>query len=188
MRLGQSIFSPKNSQPSESFSLIEILIVISLFATIAVFTFPSFSFFEKQILKSDVEKVFVIINYLQQKALASNKNQKLFINENNNKYGYENINQKITLHSLNPKISFGFLEGSKGPPSNPQNLIQNKTTFPKENNLYVIKFEPNGQITPGTIYFINKKRNLMMAISTPISQISFIRIYTLNKNKWVIIR
>ena len=170
----------------KGFSLIEILIVCSLFVIIAAFTFPSFSFFERQILKSDVEKVFVIINYLQQKSLASNKNQKLFIDADNNRYGYENCNQKTSFHSLNPKISFGFLNQSKGPPSSPQNFIKNKTTFPKENNFYVINFEPNGQITPGTIYFINKKHNCMAAISTPISQISFVRMYRLKGNRWIL--
>lgn len=177
----------KKLKKQKSFSLIEIFISLFLLALILIIAIPNTAFFEKEILKSETEKLFSVMLFLQQKAIATNKPQKILLNTSKNQYSYETFN-KTNIIQLNDKISFDFLKDCQGPPADPKNIITKPITFPLVKNTtdtFVINFFCNGKLNAGTIYLINKKNNYMMAITTPISNISFIRkYYLLQKNKW----
>lgn len=199
-----------------SFSLIEILVSISILVIILAIFMPKLLFLNKGYLDNELEKIFVVFSYLQQKAIASNQDQILIINSENNSYYEENINygknpfalpaghsfsdgwsvaplarsrmgtNKHINHKLTPNITFGFIDKAKGPPSNPIKNIDKSISFDSINNdEYKVTFCANGKIKPGTIYLIDKNKNYMVALTCPISQVSYIRKYSFNNGAWV---
>lgn len=196
----------------KSFSLIEILVVLSLFFLLLVLGLPHFSFFERFLLKAETEKLYTIIIFLQQRSIASGQNQRLVLNTAENSYSYgvllhnnrvcsshESVKlvegygriplRKTSTHFFNKNVIFGFLENAKGPPAEPKKLIKISVTFPKVEDVtknYTVVFWVDGKISPGTIYLRSKKKNYMTAITCPISQVSLIRKYYYNDNRWIL--
>lgn len=163
-----------------SFSLIELLVVLAAFSIVLFIGLPSFAFFERTILKQEVHKLFIAFSYLQQKALAANKKQTLSFDCVKQMYHYASLTGKTCTCRLPNTIIFGFLSGAKGPPSSPTKIINKSITFASNH----VTFYPNATISPGTIYLITKKRSVMMALTSPISQVSYIRMYRYESNQW----
>ncbi|MFH1643609.1 MAG: hypothetical protein ABIA74_00330 [bacterium] len=107
----------------KAFSLIEILFVISIIFIITTTSFYRFSFFNKFIVKNEVENLFSTMSFLQQKAIASNVEQKIFFVLKTNSYFYFS-NDKKNNHNLANKVKFDFIKGALGPPSSPVKPIK----------------------------------------------------------------
>ena len=170
-----------------AFSLIEILVVIAIIFTVATVSFSRFSFFNKFIVKNEVDNLYNTFSFLQQKAIASNCEQKLYFDLNSNSYFYF-LNGKKVNHKLANLVKFDFKQGVFGPPSTPIKPIKNRITFKKnKQGEFFVEFYSNGKIDSGTVYFVDKNYKNMFALTCPISQVSYIRKYLYLKNKWVII-
>jgi competence protein ComGC len=174
----------------KAFSLIELFIVFTLiFLTLSI-SIPNIGFFEKQTLKRETQKLFSVLEFLRKKAIATNKNQSLILDIEQNKYTYKRTKNGFAQNKLSTNIIFGFLENIKGPPSSPKKIIKKATTFPKIKDSvakYIITFFNDGKISCGTLYLTNKKKTFMKAITCPISQVSLIRKYQLVENsKWAL--
>ena len=175
---------------TESFSLIEIFVVFSLLSLLFILGLPCFSFFDRFLLRAETEKLYTTIVFLQQRSIASGQEQRLILNTTENSYSYNVHSKTITTHFLNKEIVFGFLEGANGPPAEPKKLIRESVTFTKaEDNSKncMVVFREEGKISSGTIYLRNKRKNYMMAITCPISQVSWVRKYSYD-NRWVLER
>ncbi len=159
------------------FSLIEVMIVLALIALIMALVGANYSFLNRILVRSEVEKLCVICRYLQNGAVVKNTQQALAFDAANNTYAYNNQH-----HKLSAQVTFGFLPGTKGPPSSPQAAIKNPITFPKGK----ITFHPDGIISSGTVYLIDSSQQFMYALSSPISQVSYLRKYQYNKG-WKLI-
>mgnify|MGYP006290206435 FL=1 len=171
----------------KAFSLIEILIVIAILFTLFTVSFSRFSFFNKFIVKSEVDNLYNTFYFLQQKAIAGNCEQKLYFDLNNNSYFYF-LNGKKVNHKLANLVEFGFKNGVLGPPSSPVKPIKNTITFKKDKKCgYFTEFYSNGIIDSGTIYFVDRNYKYLFALTCPISQVSYIRKYQYLKNKWIIV-
>jgi prepilin-type N-terminal cleavage/methylation domain-containing protein len=162
---------------AKGFSLIELCITIALFALIATITFPSLWFLRRQQVISEVDKLFSVFSYLQQAAIAGNKDLMLQFNIELNSYSFEN-----TKIQLSEYTKFAIKEGVKGPPSSPIKTISSPITFIKEQ----VVFYADGKMQPGTVYLTDSKKHYLYAITIPISQVSLIRKYKYT-TKWVLI-
>lgn len=172
---------------SKAFSLIEILVVISIIFLISTTSFYRFSFFDKFLVKNETQHLFNAMSFLQQKAISSNTNQQLFFDLKNNCYFYFSNNKKNN-HKLANKVKFDFIKGILGPPSAPSKTIKKITTFKRnKDGFYFATFHPNGQIDTGTIYLVDKRYKSMFAVTSPISQVSYLRKYQHLKNKWILV-
>lgn len=168
----------------KSFSLIELLAVIFVIIILLIFTAPKFSFFNKFILKNEVDKIFTLFSYLQQKAIASNTQQEIIFNLQEDSYLMNLQSKKNKLAYI---VKFGFLSNSYGPPSDPTKLIQDAITFKKiAENKFKLIFHPDGKIEPGSIYFVDKDYKNMLALTIPVSNVSYIRKYEYKNEKWEI--
>lgn len=173
-----------------AFSLIEVLIVLSLIVVILTVSIPRFEFLNEHILSFELEKLFTIFIYLQQSAIASNKILFFVINEKDQSYVYSTGPTKIKKERLADKIKFGFIDGVCGPPGNPIKRIDKAINLEshltsaniKENN--IIKFLPSGRITAGTIYLVDKVKKHMAALTSSVSYVSYIRKYKYENFKW----
>ncbi|MBD3273494.1 hypothetical protein GF385_04060 [Candidatus Dependentiae bacterium] len=169
----------------KAFSLFEILITIAAIFIFVTLTIPKFSFIDKFILQNEVDKLFTTFSYLQQKAIAQNNVQELIFDLNKNGYYFlEKGNKKFCI--LPNKVLFGVLNNVLGPPSSPKKKIKFPISFEKL-NVYKFRviFFPDGKISSGSVFLINKNKNHLMALSCPVSPFSCIRKYKYENNRWV---
>jgi type II secretory pathway pseudopilin PulG len=166
---------------SPSFSLIELIVAISIFVLILSFSIPKQSFFDDILLQHEIENLFTTFSYLQQKAIASNEKLELHFTQTSNSYFYPQGNASMLVtHTLPKAIKFGYLSNTKGPPSTLKVPITKAITFHNQ----TVTFLPNGKISPGAVYIIDNEGKNLKALTCPISQVSFIRKYTFAK-KWI---
>ncbi len=167
----------------QSFSLVEFIVSLSILIIIAAIALPKFSISKRYLLQSEVHKLFVTFSFLQQKALASHRIQKLFIDAQSYTYGAGSQRKIVT--NLHKNIAFNFLKNAKGPPATPRTLIKKSVTFPPTKGRTIVTFWPDGRITSGTIYLTDNKEKYMTALTCPVAPVSYIRTYNYRNGKWV---
>lgn len=153
---------------SRGFSLIELAIVTALFTIVISLGLVHGSYMYRAIVKQEIEKLALICRYLQNAAMMSNTPRMLVFDIKKPGYTYEGGSELLPS-----SVEFGVLSGAKGPPSNPTRQIQSPITFENER----IIFHPDGIIQPGTVYLVSKDKQVMYALSSPVSQVSYMRIY-----------
>ena len=153
---------------NEGFTLIEVMVVLCLFALIATLGMIQLSFLDDAIAHAEVDKLASVSTYLQQKALATNNDQLLVFDREKNKYRFDN-----TYETLSKRVSFGFLPNVLGSPGSPSQRIKKAITFADSS----IHFYPTGIISAGTVYLTDKNKKTMYALSNAVSQVSYLRLY-----------
>ena len=150
------------------FTLIELMVVLALFALVATLGVMQLSFLDQTIVHAQVDKFAAACSYLQQKAMASNNEQQLVCNEQKNEYRGGNVNE-----TLSSRVCFSFLPNTLGSPGSPSRVIKKAITFPES----TIHFYPTGIISSGTIYLTDINKKYMYALSNAVSQVSYLRRY-----------
>ncbi len=186
-----------------SFSFIELFVVIAIVLIVFTFSVPRLSFVNRFLVRNEVDKLFTLFSFLQQRAIASNQEQEIVFNTKNRMYSYNLKNSDISKNKKDKKnifnntcicklpkvVKFGFLQDAKGPPSSPSKKITKAVTFKKINeNEFRAVFYTDGKVQAGTVYFVDRGQNFMMALTCPISQVSFIRKYKYDKSRWVYLK
>jgi prepilin-type N-terminal cleavage/methylation domain-containing protein len=159
------------------FTLIEVMIVICLFALVATLGMIQFSFLDSTIARIEVDKLATACSFLQQQAITTNSEQVLACDIKKNEYRCDNVHEK-----LSQRISFGFLPGAMGSPGSPTHRIEKAITFPGS----AIHFYPTGIISSGSVYLVDKKKQYMYALSNAVSQVSYLRLYRYDRG-WKIL-
>jgi competence protein ComGC len=167
-----------NNSKKISFSLMEVLVVICIFSILIILTFPMI-LNEKCYLDSDVNNIHTTFIYLQQRTLASNKNNSLSIDTKNNCLSFKKNNSSIII-KLHHAITFGFLKNISGPPGKATKIIKKSHTFPSNK----VTFYNNGNISPGSLYFITKSKKYMRAITISVSGFSMPKKYEYYNYQW----
>jgi len=124
---------------------------------------------------SEARKLQTICWALAQEAIAQNKQISLNIDQKNNLYSWPEQTIK-----LSPKVKFGVIPGTLGPPSSPKKEITNATTF-AENKII---FYPDGRISPGSAYVVDAARQIMYAVTVSVASVSYVRLYRYANNRW----
>ena len=162
------------------FTLIEVMIVIALFALVATLGMIQFSFLDSTIARIEVDKLATVCSFLQQQAIATNSEQVLTCDTQNNEYRCDSFNKfRMIYEKLSQRISFGFLPGVMGSPGSPTHRIDKAVTFPGSK----IHFYPTGIVSSGTAYLVDKNKQYMYALSNAVSQVSYMRLYRYD-GKW----
>ena len=152
----------------QGFTLIELMIVVSLFSLITMLGMMQLSFLDDTIAHAEIDKLAGVCSYLQQKAIATNSEQHLVCDEQKNEYRLDSVHE-----TLSRRVAFGFLPNVLGSPGSPSRSIEKAITFPDSS----IHFYPTGTISSGTVYLIDKNKKIMYALSNAISQVSYLRLY-----------
>ena len=158
----------------KGFTLVEVMIVICLFALLATLGIMQISFLDSTIVHAEVDKLVAACSYVRQKAITTNTECVLTFNVAKNEYRGDGMREV-----LSPRICFGFLSGVLGPPGSPSHIIEKAITFPD----FSIHFYPTGIISSGTIYVVDKNKRYMYALSNAVSQFSYLRLYRYD-GKW----
>lgn len=147
--------------------LFEILIVLSIFTSILFMSIGFLRLNNSFLVSVELERLYFYLLYMQNKAKIEKKDQSIVLKD----------------VKLTDGVLFGFLRNSKGPPSDPKYLINKPITF-KDNK---IMFYKDGTISSGIIYLIDKNYNVMYALTSGVSDISYLRRYKYNLNNWSLI-
>jgi len=162
---------------AQGFSLIEFMVVICLITLLACLGGYQFSWFDSVMARTEVDKLYAFCRYVQQRAIATNKELVVSIDTKNNSYQCENLREVL------PKqIVFGVMKNIKGPPSSPAYFIDNPVTFQH----HEIRFYPTGIISSGTAYLVDRAQQYMYALSNAVSSVSYLRLYRYD-GRWKII-
>lgn len=143
-----------------------------MLATIAV---PTWRFFKRQTIVEQLNQLQIICATTQQRATNTQIKQIVSLDSSNQSYFFSNHSEKLF-----PEISFGFIAGLKGPPSNPKKLVTQAITFPDQ----AITFYPDGTISAGTLYLTNRDKQ-QYALTVPISKETFVRKYQYLRGQWI---
>lgn len=161
----------------KGFMLLEVAIVLALIAIGAALTIPTFRIFDRLMVKTEIDVLYLAIKSLEQKAITSGKSYDLIFNEKDNSYTAEGL----VYHLHSPAI-FGIVERVVGPPSNPQKIITKAVNFP-DNKITIFA---DGVIQAGSIYITDKNKKYLYALTCPVSDISYLRRYVYNGH-WTLI-
>lgn len=157
------------------FTLIEVVTTLALFIFIALITIPTINFYNSQLVKAELATLEMNINYLNSLSNLDKEKKILKFNIKDNSYNFEN-----KTHKLNNNVKFGFLNNSFGPPSSPKKAIKEASTFKNDEIEFIIN-----NYTSGTIYFCDKNKKYMFAISTGVAKKKFVRKYQYLNKKWI---
>jgi len=161
------------------YTIFELLVVISILALLISLTIPGLSFLRQHAIDSELDKLQIICQLLQKQAVSSGRKEYLTFHAFDHSYFYCSHSEKLA-----DNVYFGILKDVNGPPANPKEPITNPITFPKQR----ITFHPNGMISAGTMYLTTQDRKTLLALTVPVSQVSFIRKYKYLNGTWVYLK
>ena len=156
--------------------LVNLGIAFVLILFIVTISVPRITFMRRFLLRTEIEKLHAMFHYLQERALVINEDQMLMFDIEHQCYFIGDRKEQLPQG-----IIFGFLPNTAGPPSKPIKPITHAVTF--KNNKAT--FYADGTIAAGTVYLTDLDRTSMYALTSPISQISFLRTYRYYKGSWV---
>lgn len=180
MKLGES---------GKAFSLIETMLAISIVALLATIAIPRITNLHSNLIISELRTIEMVIRFLQQKALASNHEQELIIDTQHNTYTYKtSFPPKEMTIPLNRQLMFGVMPNIKGPPAKPEGVLTSPCTFEQirtKPGCYKIIIFSNGKVSSGTIYMTDYDKQYLGALTCPISQVSWMRVYSYENGRWI---
>lgn len=160
------------------FTLVESMIGVSLLLIIVTLVMVNASSMRSSFVRSEIDKLYTVCKFMQMTAQMTNKRQEIYIDLHHNSYTYGGNTEK-----LSGDVCFGILPDVKGPPSVPRTLLNSPITFDKQ----CISCTPHGIMNAGTIYLIDNQKKYLFALSSSVTQSSFIRKYAY-ENGWRLIR
>lgn len=155
-------------QNAQAFTLIELLVVLCLCALISSLALVQLSFLDATLVRVELDKLVNACQYMQQLAIATNKEQHLVFDVHKHEYHFHTYHEK-----LSSRVRFGVLSGVKGSPASPSHTITQAVTFPGQR----MSFYPTGVISSGAVYLVDVKKQCLYAMSNAVSHVSYVRMY-----------
>ncbi len=167
----------------KAFTLLEMLLVLVIVTILCAITIHSFGDDDRTLMLQELEKIEVVVHYLQQRAMATQQAQSLVITTTAQTYRYGSVRQVLP-----PRICFGYVATAHGPPGNPTAPLTHVATFPAVNpTTFLIKIFPNGKMSSGTLYMRNYGGTRLGALTCTVSQVSYLRKYMYDSGQWVLL-
>ncbi len=136
---------------------------------------PSFYAFHEQLALAEVHKLSSFIQVCSYRAMATNTNQIIHFNINDNSYECAGHSEQ-----LSSDVAFGAGKDVCGPPSHPRKPISKPISF---SNCSLIIYS-DGMMQSGAIYLTNKTKSITYALTTPVGPVSYVRKYRYKQNSW----
>lgn len=157
------------------FSLIEVMIVVTLVAAIAGITAGAYSFLQRIGTQLALEKLYSACRYVQQYAQATGMQQELTFDVAHNSY------QAVMCKEQLPQgVVFGTVPGVQGPPAHPTAELTRPVTFAGNR----IVCAPTGVVQAGAVYLTDARKTTLYALSCSVAQVSYLRKYRYDHNAW----
>lgn len=150
------------------FTLMELMISISLCLLLCAISTVSLHFLQKNTVKAEMYLLISVCTYLQQQAIATREIQELLLDPALGSYSFNGHE-----HVLASGVCFDVALNAFGPPSAPYKLLQKPITF-KDNKII---FYPEGMMSAGMICFTNSDHTMLYALSNAVAHVSYMRRY-----------
>jgi Tfp pilus assembly protein FimT len=148
--------------------LIELLLVCAVVAIVMTLSVSHSNSIKRLAVRAEIEKMRSLFWYLQQRAVTINKEIILTFDVAKQSYRFDTIIEKFSSG-----VQFGVLHNLKGPPSDPKTIVHSPVTFDQQK----VIFRPDGTISSGTVYLHMPANSTVYALTAPVSDISYLRIY-----------
>lgn len=158
-----------------AFSLIECILVLGIILMMVTVSLPRLSFFNRILVRSDLERIAMTCAYAQRCAMVNGVSQEMFFDITRSEF---KIGERVDKLSRN--VLFGSVPGAKGPPSAPEHLISSPITFKQCR----MTFYPDGKMQPGAVYLTDHDHTCLYALTVAVSHISSIREYRYGTERW----
>lgn len=155
--------------------LLELIAVLALIVIIVSLSMPTFSVFDRLLVRTELNTLYLTCTSLQQQAQATGKPQELTFSIKDNTYMWKN-----NKHTLHASVRLGILPKIKGPPAEPRAIITRPVTFPGDK----IVFHPDGIVQAGSVYLIDKAQRFLCALTCSVSHVSYMRRYIYD-SRWM---
>jgi hypothetical protein len=162
----------------DGFLLWHILVVVMVIAILSKLSVSTVTFVNRYVLRAELEKLYVLFFYLQQRAITCNQTQSLQFNVDSRSYTADGDTHVLPRH-----VAFGVLPHSFGPPGDPKHALTHPITYPSKQ----VHFYPDGTISAGTVYMIDANAQYMYALTSAVAQVSYIRTYYYAQRMWNVI-
>ncbi len=166
-----------NRTNKQGFSLIELIITITLITLIALLAGSHLAFFDRLLIRAELEHLYVTCYLLQRRAMMIQEAQTLTCDTEDHSYRYNNKEYRLP-----PSVRFGTAVGVKGPPSAPEKEIREPVSFKDA----TITCTPEGMIGAGAIYLTDRYRRWTYALSCAVGHVSYLRKYQYTQ-QWVLL-
>ena len=153
------------------FSLIELLIVISIMALLACISIVGLRAGSQAHVRLELDTLHTACLYCQRCAQSTGQQHILTIDLADNSYTYNGF-----AHKLAQSVVFGCIPAVAGPPANPTHAIENAITFAN----HQIIFYPDGIVQSGSVYLTDTHKKVMYALTSGVGEVSFLRKYSYN--------
>lgn len=127
------------------------------------------------------------------RAMASGRQHALIFNLQDNSCCCQVSKSELLVYKLESGVRFGFIPGILGPPSKPAAMIDKSIILDKPIGMSAnisdlcVNFYANGKITSGSIYFIDRQKKRMGALTCSPSRVSYLRRYICDGKNWVLL-
>ena len=168
----------KVSCVKKGYLLLETLVVIVLFALLSGTVVFNTTFFNRSLVRTQLQKIQMLCHYLQWRAISTGVPQEIIIDVVHNGYSHQD-----THHPLPPHLVFGIIPHVKGPPAHPTHTIEHPVTFPHNR----IVFNSTGIVSAGTVYIKHKDSPILYALTNAVSHVSLFRLYRYSNHEWTLL-
>ena len=169
---------------SQSFSIIELLLVCAIIAIGAALYAPRLNFVQQYKLERELDAFEALFEHLRNRAMATGVLQRLMFLFDKDMYCYGSVESMQSTGKLCAGVQYGFLSGTLGPPGNPVQLLMSASSFGEGKPQSYVDFFPNGKISPGALYLRGREMSVGAALTCAISQVSYIRKYVYINQQW----
>jgi Tfp pilus assembly protein FimT len=158
--------------------LVELMIVCAAVCVIASLSLTRTQVHQQLAVRTELQKMRVFCRFIAQRALFLGNQQSVTFDFAKQQYQADGYQEKFS-----DAIKCHIIPGIKGPPSDPRDYVSKPCTF--ENNAIV--FKPDGTANAGTIYLCTNPYQQMYALTIPIGQYQYIRLYRWHAGTWELI-
>lgn len=153
---------------ARGFSFIGLLIGISIVGILLSLTLAQVSFLDQLLVRTELNQLYATCCYAQQVAQMRQAHCDIVCNREKNSYACDNH-----VRQLPRSVVFGVKQGVLGPPCGGHTLVTDPITFKDA----CIRSSANGTLSAGTVYLVDTGKRYQYALSSAITQVSYIRCY-----------
>ena len=155
-------------------TVVELLVVLTILAVIAGITFSLFESTDYELVRQQAYALAEHITMMQQRAQIYNSDTYIMCDQQHNSYADETGTYQLL------GAQYGAPAGCKGPPSAPLKPVTKPITFEKS----CITCYAHGTVKSGTIYLCNASKTICFAVTTPVDEVTHVRVYEYRGAGW----
>ncbi|MGB8467445.1 MAG: GspH/FimT family protein [Candidatus Babeliales bacterium] len=158
------------------FSLLTLMLTVAAIALIATLVVTSSTHLASFLVRTDIQLLHACFQFARQQAMLYQKPVALTFDPP--RHSYHCLD---TTTALSRTTAIAVPSGVYGPPADPKTLIQSPITF-ADNRILCY---PNGTVSAGAVYLMNRLTRCVYAVTIPIAHEPVMHWYRYSNYQWV---